>query len=432
MRMQSKIHLITCLLLLNYGLVFGQPDSPADKQIDLVYNKFSEGYAKLDPILVGDCYADNSIEISHYSGKAAKILEGKEKIVDDFTVFFNRLKQENKKVDIDFLITKRTISNTKAHDIGFYKLVSIDSNGKSRSSYGKIAIVLQREKNNNWKFITDTNSSSNEDEYEKARKANDSLVRNADEKAGKIKLTVSGNHSFIQVSINDKPLNFLLDIGASGIGRIDQRVVKEMALDTVGYQDNSDGVNTTKLPLIGVRSLRVGGIEMKNVELMSRDYNRTKKEVAVDGVIGREFFEQYLLAIDYPKREVEYSKDNLNLKSKNILVYDRPFIVKGKLGKKEYEFLFDTGSNMDFHFPKKILDELKHDTTGETRQARRANTEFMVHGVTIKEKLQIGKVSIENFHGFYSEPQSVIFIGGSFLKSYKLTIDQKNKCLTIE
>lgn len=429
--MHGKICIICFVLLFNYGLVFAQADSVTSAQIDRVYKKFSEGYVKLDPVLVGECYTDDAIGISHYSGRPPKILDGKKTIIYDFTFFFNRLKQEKKQVGISFLITKRTIFGNRAYDIGFYKLVSIDSIGNARNSYGKIAIVLIKQKNKSWKFLTDTNSSSNEDEYERAKKENDSLLL-LSEKSGKINFTLSGNHPFIKVLVNDKPLNFMLDMGASGFGRIDERIVKTMGLDTVGYQDNSDGINTTKLPLIGVKSLKVGGIEMKNLELMSRNYNRTQREIMVDGIIGREFFEQYLLTVDYPKREIEYSKNNLDPTANNVLTYDRPFIVKGKLGQKEYEFFLDTGSNIDFHFPKKVIDELKYDTTGERRQARRANTEFTTHGVMIREKLHIGKVDVENFHAFYSEPQTWINVGSSFLKSYRLTIDQKNKCLTIE
>jgi CubicO group peptidase (beta-lactamase class C family) len=169
MTKQDKTYLAICFLLLNCSLLFGQTDNPEGKQIELVYKKFSEGYFKLDPILVGECYADNSVEISHYSGKTPKIIDGKQAITADFTAFFTRLKQENKKVTIDFLINKRTITKGKAHDIGFYRLTSTDSIGKSKISYGKIAIVLVKDKRNKWKFLTDTNSSANENEYLQAK-----------------------------------------------------------------------------------------------------------------------------------------------------------------------------------------------------------------------------------------------------------------------
>lgn len=174
--MAKKTIFLLCLLSLNSDLLFAQSDNVEHKEIDLVYKKFSEGYLKLDPIFVGDCYADNSVEISHYTGKAPKIIDGKKAITDDFTAFFNRIKQEKKKVAIEFLFSKRTITKKRASDIGFYKLTSTDSIGKSKTSYGKIAIVLVKDKRNKWKFLTDTNSSSNEEEYEQAKNTNGSIA----------------------------------------------------------------------------------------------------------------------------------------------------------------------------------------------------------------------------------------------------------------
>jgi CubicO group peptidase (beta-lactamase class C family)/ketosteroid isomerase-like protein len=165
----NNIYLVICFLVLNCSLLYGQTDNSEGRQIDFVYQNFSKGYLNLDPIFVGECYADNAVVISLYTGKSPKIFDGKKAIIADFTAFFTRLKQENKKVTIDFLISKRTITKKKASDVGFYRLVSTDSTGKSKTSYGKIAIVLVKDKSNKWKFLTDTNSSSDESEYLQAK-----------------------------------------------------------------------------------------------------------------------------------------------------------------------------------------------------------------------------------------------------------------------
>lgn len=240
------------------------------------------------------------------------------------------------------------------------------------------------------------------------------------------------NRIFITIYANGTPRNFMLDIGASGIGRIDQRVTKELELDTVGYEASSDGVNTVQRPLVGVKTLQVGNATVNNVSLMTRDYNVTKRDTLTDGIIGRGFFEDYLLILDYPNKKVIFKKGNLDPKGKNILTYERPFRVKGTLGDKEYEFYLDSGSSLDFHFPQSVIGTLRHDTTGERRTARRTNTEFNLHGVIVKEKLRLGPIKLSDFKGYYSDLQTWINVGGVFLQSYKITIDQKNKCLTLE
>jgi hypothetical protein len=178
--------------------------------------------------------------------------------------------------------------------------------------------------------------------------------------------------------------------------------------------------------------LKVGNATVNNVSLMTRDYNVTKRDTLTDGIIGRAFFEDYLLILDYPNKKVIFKKGKLNPKGKNVLTYERPFRVKGKIGRKEYEFYLDSGSSLDFHFPQNVISTLKHDTTGERRIARRTNTEFNLHGVVVNEKLRLGKIKINKFKGYYSDLQTWINVGGVFLQSYKITIDQKNKCLILE
>jgi hypothetical protein len=250
--------------------------------------------------------------------------------------------------------------------------------------------------------------------------------------SSELPFTLVNNRIFITIYANGTPRNFMLDIGASGIGRIDQRIVKEMRLDTVGYEASSDGVNTVQRPLVGLKTLKVGNVTLNDVSLMSRDYNVTTRDTLTDGIIGRGFFEDYLLILDYPNKKIIFRKGKLDPKGKNVLTYERPFRVKGKIGSKEYEFYLDSGSSLDFHFPRNVISTLKHDITGEIRVARRANTEFELHGVVVKQELQLGNIRLSKFKAYYSDIQPWINVGGVFLQSYKVTIDQKNKCLTLE
>ncbi len=244
--------------------------------------------------------------------------------------------------------------------------------------------------------------------------------------------TLYNGRIYIKVFLKNKPLNFMLDIGASGIGRVDAKISKDLGLDSVGVIDNSDGVNVNNVPLVGINKLKFGSIEFKDIQLMSRNYNRANPAIYMDGILGRGFFETYILEIDYPKSKIRFYKGNLDTTATDVLRYEIPFRVKGKIAGNVYEFNFDSGSNLDFHFPKSIIEKFKFKATGVTSTARRANTEFKLHQAIINEKFQIGSISKDSIGVYYSDLANEINVGGVFLRNYKLTIDQKNKCLTIQ
>ncbi len=246
-------------------------------------------------------------------------------------------------------------------------------------------------------------------------------------------IIIQDNNIYIKVYVNSKgPYNFIFDSGASGIGRIDQHLISELGLKVVDSIENSDGHNIKTEPLIGIEKLKFGRIELKNISLMSRDYNKKKKDIPIDGFIGRDFFEDYLLTIDCPNRKMIVSKDSLNVLEKDILPYTKPFYIKGRVGSIDTTFLFDTGSNLSLHFPKSIIDRLHFENTSNKIMARRANTEFILQEAILKDDLKLGLIKAKNQTIFYSEKATWINVGMDFMKHYKITFDQKRKLVKIE
>lgn len=141
----------------------------------------------------------------------------------------------------------------------------------------------------------------------------------------KMDITFSNNDLFIKVFINDKgPYNFVYDTGASGIGRVDERIVKELNLPVIDSTKNYDGSGNFKMvPVIGVDEVRVGEKIVKNVTLLSRNYNvnPAKDKLLTDGIIGRDFFADYLLTIDGPSQILTFSSDSLHRRADGVLTY---------------------------------------------------------------------------------------------------------------
>lgn len=243
------------------------------------------------------------------------------------------------------------------------------------------------------------------------------------------------NDLFIEVYLNDEgPYNFILDLGASGQGRVDIELARKLKLKVVDSISNFDGNNYSTERVMGVSKLRIGSIEIGDIGLMARDYNRNYKEgnIRTDGIIGRDFFKNYLLTIDCPNETVTISNNSLNESKGKALPYEEAFKVQGKIGGKDITFNIDTGSNMAVHLPKTIMDNLEYENTTNRFIGRRANTEYIIQEAILKSKIQLGDLEVSNQLIGYSIKNTFVNIGMDFLKSYKLSFDQKNKLIKID
>lgn len=110
------------------------------------------------------------------------------------------------------------------------------------------------------------------------------------------------NSPYVFVKVNDKgPYLFLLDMGTSGIGRIDSLFVQELKLPVMGSTQNSDGINTRNENLVGIKTLEFGAIKLEDFEIMTRNYNRGNRPFKIYGILVRGFFKNHILTINYPK-----------------------------------------------------------------------------------------------------------------------------------
>jgi len=110
-----------------------------------------------------------------------------------------------------------------------------------------------------------------------------------------IAIEIIDNDLFVKAFVNGKgPFNFVVDTGASGIGRLDERIVKELGLVAIDSTKNYDGSGKYQMvPVLMVSKLQIGDVEVENAELLSRNYNTNPKKdkIPTDGIIGRDFLQ---------------------------------------------------------------------------------------------------------------------------------------------
>lgn len=124
-------------------------------KIDDIYRRFSEAYRKLDFEAVTDLYTDDAL----YLAPGSDVKRGREKILKQFSGYFNSVKNSGGSLAISFRILERRVSKDLAYDVGIYTITEKTSKGESRAGRGKFVVVARKMENGDWRFQVDGYSS---------------------------------------------------------------------------------------------------------------------------------------------------------------------------------------------------------------------------------------------------------------------------------
>lgn len=123
----------------------------AHKEIDKVYQQFSEAYRTLDVEKVTNLYTENAA----YLAPDNEIQQGHSQIRQGFKGFFDWIKQENRTMTISFQIFQRKIEENMGYDVGIYTIRQYKDGQEVGKGQGKFVVVALREKTGKWRFQVD-------------------------------------------------------------------------------------------------------------------------------------------------------------------------------------------------------------------------------------------------------------------------------------
>lgn len=242
-------------------------------------------------------------------------------------------------------------------------------------------------------------------------------------------------HIYVAAFVDGKgPYRFVFDTGASGMGRADRRLVSELSLTKVGQEQNSDGINVAQIDIVRAGSLRLGSLDKRNVQLLSRDYNLHRKasEAPVMGIIGRDFYKDRLLIVDYPRRTIRFTFGALKRRDRGVVAYKPSFAIPVCFASGCYDGKVDSGSNESLVIPKDLVGRVSASAPVHVGSGTSANTVFEMYEMQLVDPVRVSGVTARNQKVLYSEPSDdTINIGSDFLKNYVLTIDQRHGLLRI-
>lgn len=261
-----------------------------------------------------------------------------------------------------------------------------------------------------------------------------SVVRVPDSHAVVIPFSVVDGRIYVQANVNGKgPFRFAVDTGASGVGRLDSSLLSSLGLQSSGRAATSDGVATAEVDTTPVESLSVGPIERKGLNLITRDYRKhVSGEAAFDGILGREFFADGLLVIDYGTRRISFSKSKgLSRSDMGVLPYERAFRVPITIGDKSFEANLDSGANVAMVVPARFWPEVSGSSLAAAASAQLTNGKIETSKGVVPGPVKAGEARWSNVTAKVSERFPEILIGAHALSSVILAIDQRSRSIAL-
>jgi hypothetical protein len=251
-----------------------------------------------------------------------------------------------------------------------------------------------------------------------------------------IPFELSDGHIFVSAYVNGRgPYRFGFDTGASGVGRADNRLVEALKLPPAGTASVSDSIKATTVARVAIKSLRIGSLEWRDVDIPARDYNPNVKSggVPMYGIIAREFFADQLVTIDYPSRTIRFERGSLRSGGKGVVAYEGGLVIPVCFVAGCVEGRIDTGSSRGIVIPKDLVGRIAASGPVPIGQGLRTNGVANLYEMTLKEPVRIGDIAAVGEKVLYADPSDdKVVVGTKFLEDYVLTIDQRNKLLRIE
>ncbi|MDG2534752.1 aspartyl protease family protein [Sphingomonas sp. HITSZ_GF] len=239
---------------------------------------------------------------------------------------------------------------------------------------------------------------------------------------------------YVEVRVNGAgPFRFAVDTGASGMGRADASLAAQLKLPVTGATTTSDAVATAQVDTVRLASVELGGLVRRDLDVMTRDYaGKMAPEAAFAGILGREFFADGLLVIDYPRQRLTFTRGKgLTQGAPGVLAYSRAFRVPVTIGGLATEGNLDTGANVAFVLPRTLFDRVGGGTLEQAREGTLTNTVVTTANATLHGPFRIGGASLSDVEVRVSERYPELLVGAHALQHFALLIDQRSSSIAL-
>jgi len=251
-----------------------------------------------------------------------------------------------------------------------------------------------------------------------------------------INIDLSTRRPIIELTINGEgPYKFIFDTGSS-TNVIDEKLNQEFGftvvdVDTLGVQGTenklvSRRVVVPKINFPGTNILKDTEMSVVNLRGM----------LPIDGIISGIFFDDYLVAIDYPRSELILIRGELNKENENVTpIIENPNVLSYNLevSGNIIESHLDTGSPGGFSIPYSMKDKLIFkEAPKEGQEIRTPVASFKSWNAELIGNIKIGNIVYTNPSVKLVEKFEYANLGYAVIKDLRTTIDRKNNLIKFE
>lgn len=245
---------------------------------------------------------------------------------------------------------------------------------------------------------------------------------------------IVGGRVYVAARVNGGgPYRFAVDTGASGLGRADASLTRALGLAVSGSAQTSDGVATAAVSTVHLDSLALGGLVHENLDVITRDYSGSvPADAAISGIIGRDFFADGLLVIDFPSHMLWFTRAHgLSQENTGALAYERPFRVPISIGAMTITANLDTGAAVALVLPRSVYDQLAAGPLADAGRANLTNGAIETGRAVIPGPVRVGGAAAANVEARVADRYPEVMVGADILQHDLIAIDQRTKLVAV-
>jgi hypothetical protein len=241
----------------------------------------------------------------------------------------------------------------------------------------------------------------------------------------------------IEIMINEKgPFRVAVDSGAPGAAHLNESVASSLKLQRIGEARSSDpsGKNPISVYLYGVDRIDVGDVTIKGWTASGSPPSANGRQ-GIDGVLGLDAFDGYVVTFDYPHGELRLDRGKLPPPDgRHVFGYEGPIpTVPLTIEGHQLASHLDTGnSRFEVMVPTDFAAHLKkYFASRAIGQAHTFNNTIDLRAVDLDASPTIGEVRVNAAAVAYPSVIPVGNVGSKALGSLVARIDPENKRVSL-
>jgi predicted aspartyl protease len=247
-------------------------------------------------------------------------------------------------------------------------------------------------------------------------------------------LTLAYDRPIVRVMVNEKgPFRFLVDTGSNAEAFLTPNLARRLNLQSTGERYITDASGQgVRAPIVSIKSVRVAGVEFAAVKAIIYSFDR--ENVSFDGILGLALFRDYLLTLNFPKRELTLTSGALLPDGgQRVLPFSTPRGLPAillRIGHSTIDAEIDSGG-AGLTLPQGFASRQRYFyAPGVFAVEQTVSRRFELGGAILTSHVEFGNYSFSRPFVEIDPGNLLANFGSTAMRDFALTFDQRN-CLVL-